>query len=291
MDKILLNWGLTGATTTRMEGGQKPSWDINGLYVFKNNEIPGVATRSIFLTQLLARENIPTATYIPTNTGAFVTPDDLYTMATKIKGVHINLFENPHLATEFGQSLAHLHKALSHIESEIACEDNSFLIKWRDYILPKLKLSGVAVPNEIISHVEAQLTKVYPKLPRQPIHGDAHARNILFDEDGKIAAWFDFDNICRNTRLFDLAELLVDIIIARTPNRSNFQTWRQICDTFLLAYDKINPLTAEERSNIDDIIIVNKLYFAAFYRESDRSEEQNKAIEHAKWLYFDKTKS
>jgi Ser/Thr protein kinase RdoA (MazF antagonist) len=45
-----------------------------------------------------------------------------------------------------------------------------------------------------------------PPLDGQPIHGDAHLRNVLWTAEGPL--WSDLENICRGPREYDLACLL-----------------------------------------------------------------------------------
>jgi Phosphotransferase enzyme family len=47
------------------------------------------------------------------------------------------------------------------------------------------------------------LAERLPPLDGQPIHGDAHLRNVLWTRDGPL--WSDLENICRGPREFDLA--------------------------------------------------------------------------------------
>jgi len=76
--------------------------------------------------------------HIPAIDGSFVTADG-YALTAKIAGTHIDLFDQPHLAEEFGRVLGRLHIALVKIEPQIEnLRGSNFLDNWHNYVLPGL---------------------------------------------------------------------------------------------------------------------------------------------------------
>ena len=111
-----------------MSEGQRTLWDVDGQYILKHQP----SDRVIKVAQLLAAEDIPVAQYIPAVDGSFAVADG-YSLMTKIKGTHIDLFEQPHLAAEFGRGLGRLHMALARIEPQLEdLSDNNF---WNNGII------------------------------------------------------------------------------------------------------------------------------------------------------------
>ena len=237
--------------------------------------------RVVKVAQLLTAEGIPVAQYMPAVDGSFATADG-YSLMTKIEGTHIDLFEQPHLAAEFGCGLGRLHMALAHIEPQFKdLSDNNFLDQWHNYILPGL---GDEVPAHIRDEVGAKLTEICPMLPHQLIHRDVHCQNVLFN-DGRLVGWLDFDLNHRSARIFDMAYLLAGLIVGNHDNPEKVEIWRQICDLLMAAYDEVNPLTSEEQCALPLMMTAIELLFVSFWNRQGNIEQRDAALDLAKWLY------
>jgi Ser/Thr protein kinase RdoA (MazF antagonist) len=289
MNEILKYWGLEGEVAEPMKWGQS-AWEVGNRYVLKFNKNADSAARNIRLSQLLRRENIPIASYIPTlGKGMTVTAKQggEYSLMQKISGLHPDFFAHPHLALEMGQSLGYLHKALAQLEGEFTVWDNEFIKYWHEYILSGLDDS---VPADMVEYVQAHLTKICPKLPKHPIHRDVHPQNVLFD-DGRLVAWLDFDLSERNVRLFDLAYLPAGLIVDKFSNKDKVEIWRKICQNLLKGYNEVNPLTFEELGGLDTMMIAVELLFVSYWRRQENHAEAAKALELAKWIFYANTKN
>lgn len=97
--------------------------------------------------------------------------------------------------------------------------------------------------------------KTWRRLPIGIIHGDYNAANLLFDPDGQVAGVFDFDWAWRDTRVRDVGEGLFFFGATREAATDGGSIWSlTVCPrfdedgmlSFLRAYDRLAPLTAEE---------------------------------------------
>ena len=278
MNDVLRHWNLSGEMPVQIDTFHKSAWLVGERYILKRNANADELSRSIRLAGLLVSEGLPAAEYIKTVGGQFTTPDGTYCLMKRIRGGHVDFFAQPDMITELGRGLARLHMALARIEAEVG--DNDFLAEWHGYIKP-----GIAgVSGEIAEYVEARLSELYEKLPRQPIHRDVHAQNVLF-YNGRISGWLDFDLNRRDARIFDLAYLLAGLICGKTDNPAMVGIWKTLCKNLLSGYDEVNPVTGDEREALPVMMIAIELLFVAFWNCGGNIEERRKAAGLAEWLY------
>jgi hypothetical protein len=101
-----------------------------------------------------------------------------------------------------GRSLRDLHDALAAYSGVLpACERTDEVAN----LLGRLEPSPLASADELAAMREAY-GRVVPLPPGQPLHGDAHLRNVLWTRDGPL--WSDLENACSGPVEFDLASLL-----------------------------------------------------------------------------------
>ena len=255
-------------------------WSVGGKYILKHNPKAEQLERSVELTNLLATQGIPLAAYIKTTNGDWLTPCRAYCLMEKLPGKHVDFYDDPQVIYEMGRALARLHAAFVKIEPQLQYKDRDFLVNWRNYIKPGL--SGESA--EIAEQIEPNLFKLYEKLPRQPIHRDAHAQNVLF-KDGKISGWLDFDLNCRDARIFDLAYLLTGLLVGKINDLSAIAAWRALYRDLLAGYNEISKLSDEEIGALPILMIGIELLFVTFWGKNNNEDQQEKAAMLAKWLY------
>jgi len=286
MENILKHWNLTHMTVTPIVAARVSTWDIGGEFVLKQHEGTEEIDRSLMLSMLLAAEGIPVVTYHPTTEGmmTFYDGQHYYSLMTKLPGSRLDLYEQPDLASEMGRALSRLHIALARIEPKItACSDNDLVAEWHNYIKPGL--DGM-IPMEQVMRIEALLCELYPKLPRQIIHRDAHMGNVLFD-NGQVSGWFDFDISRKDVRLFDLIYLLSYLmpthLTPHTPER--VAIWRSLCDDIIAGYQSIQPLTSVEHDALPMLMMVDGLLFVSFLGYRKEFEKQKATLMGVEWLF------
>jgi len=238
---------------------------------------------NINLTQFLTQRGVPVVTYLPTAVGDYVSPCGCYCLANKISGEHVSLLEQPQFAVPIGHELARLHLALAELPPEFAVRNNNLADNWYGWIKPNL---GEDAPTEMLEYLEGWLSDIYPKLPYQSIHRDAHMRNALFDVNAKcLSAWLDFDIACRDARLFDIAYLLGGLLVDKQDDASQVHIWHKVCLDVLAAYDAASPLTGSERDGLREMMIIIGLLFAAFWQTRGNAAQNDSAKRLALWLY------
>jgi hypothetical protein len=124
-----------------------------------------------------------------------------------------------------GRSLRDLHKALAAYPGVLPACDRADEVAG---LLTRLEPSPVASAGELAALRDA-CGRISPLPPGQPLHGDAHLRNVLWTREGPL--WSDLENACSGPVEFDLASLL----------------WREIPgqDDALAAYGDHDPALIE----------------------------------------------
>lgn len=282
LDTILQHWGLVGASVIPIANNDHnptSTWDINGKFVLKRNHSTDELMRNHQMSELLAAQGIPIATYVPTKAGQITSPDGLYSLSVKLPGACISIYEQPELAPVLGRALAHLHQALKTIESEVTlCYDNDLISEWNDYIKPGL---NGAVSDDLIAFVETRFLALYPKLPRQIIHRDAHLQNMLFYR-GQLSGWFDFDLSRRDVRLFDLVYMMSSF---QPTALSRIEDWKIICQAILSGYEEVQSLSAAEHEALVVLMLVNGLLFVSFWGYENNLPKRHESIDLVEWIW------
>ncbi|MCL2855391.1 MAG: phosphotransferase [Defluviitaleaceae bacterium] len=283
---VLKHWGISGETVEYIYTSEhNSSWNIGGRFVLQRQLVHDAQhqSRKIRLATILAKEGIATVVYLKTTQGDLATPDGAYTLMEMLKGEHIDFYASPDLMCELGRGLAELHLALSKLESELQCRDNDFYAEWENYIKPGL----IGVSYEIIEQAEAKISAVYEKLPRCPIHRDIHAQNVLF-HNGKISGWLDFELSRKDARIFDIAYLLVGLLVGHTKDSAKLDIWKTIYRNLLEGYNEINRLTDDEISVLPDLMIAIELLFVTYWNGVGNNSGRDEANELAEWLFHNK---
>ena len=91
------------------------------------------------------------------------------------------------------------------------------------------------------NHIAAM--SAYKALPTGTVHGDLFRDNVMF-EDGELTGFFDFYFAGCDTFLFDIGISLNDWCIDLPTGRHDAAR----ADAFLMAYQAVRPLTAQERT-------------------------------------------
>jgi homoserine kinase type II len=94
----------------------------------------------------------------------------------------------------------------------------------------------------------AEILGQEPDLPRGLAHADVAARNIMFNTDGSVAAFLDFDDCLNSYVLYDLCSLVWEWGRDDTGGHDPVRV-RRLVD----AYDDVRPRTTDERRLLPDL--------------------------------------
>ena len=165
-------------------------------------------------------------------------------VVNKLRG-HSELAPTPAHCAGVGDMLARLH--LAGLDYERQQPNLRGLAWWNEtvpVVLPYLSdAQRSLILDELACQNQTAASPAYASLPRGAIHADLFRDNVMF-ENGQLTGFFDFYFAGCDTFLFDIGICLNDWCIDLPSGAQD--TVR--VDAFMAAYQRVRPLTAEERS-------------------------------------------
>ena len=165
-------------------------------------------------------------------------------VVNKLRG-HSELAPGAAHCTGVGDMLARMHLAgldYSRQQPNLRC-----LNWWNEtvpVVLPHLTLDQRSlILGELAYQNHIAASSCYQSLPRGVVHGDLFRDNVMF-ENGQLTGFFDFYFAGCDTFLFDIGICLNDWCIDLDSGK--LDTVR--ADAFMAAYQKVRPLTLQERT-------------------------------------------
>jgi len=165
-------------------------------------------------------------------------------VVNKLRG-HSELAPTPAHCTGVGEMLARLH--LAGLDYPLQQPNLRGLDWWNEtvpVILPHLTAEQRSlILGELAYQNHIAASSSYRSLPRGAIHADLFRDNVMF-ENGQLTGFFDFYFAGFDTFLFDIGICLNDWCIDLESGK--LDTVR--ADAFMTAYQKVRPLTMQERT-------------------------------------------
>ena len=249
--------------------------------------------RHIAVTKALAAQGFAAAVPIPTKTGADYLEGEKITLLTRsIPGSPLAKADRFGEAREafgrkYGQSIAGLHKALAAVEPQLTLAEKNILQQAAEWALPDMKAQNLrfqmALPDSFFADCLRRFPLLAQKLPKQAIHRDPNPANILFD-GGEVSGFLDFDFSERNIRLFDPCYCATGILSEWRGVDGIYEKWPEILRGILRGYDSVNPLSAEEKNAVFDVICAIQMICVLYFE--DKSEYKELAKTNREMLQF-----
>lgn len=221
------------------------------------------------LSSALAAQGILTAAPIPTLQGEDILAyrDGYFFLSRRLPGSPLraaDLLQSEDLAKQFGENLAKLHLALSHIACPVQKTDLPTDVLTR--ALPRVR-DLLPLSADFTRSLRAVLTDLYPKLPQQIIHRDPNPSNFLVSYEGW--SFLDFDLSQRNIRLFDLCYAASAVLseILRAADKPQLSTWIAFYPALLRGYDAVAALTPEEKTALPYILLASQFICLAWFAD------------------------
>jgi len=190
-------------------------------------------------------------------------------------------------AGRFGRAIAFLHTRLLQCEHVHRFPGLHLLDHIREWALPRLRRNVDILDADRLERTwtgeEKEMSAIYPDLPVQLIHRDAHPGNMLFEGD-RLSGWVDFDQVVRGPRLFDPCYCGTSLLVGGFSDETKRRAWPKLFHGLIKGYESINPLRPAELKSIHGTLIAIELLFAAFSLENgdEQAARQNEAVVY--WL-------
>ena len=164
-------------------------------------------------------------------------------VVNKLRG-HSELAPTPAHCAGVGDMLARLH--LAGLDYERQQPNLRGLAWWNEtvpVVLPYLSdAQRSLILDELACQNQAATSAAYASLPRGAIHADLFRDNVMF-ENGQLTGFFDFYFAGCDTFLFDIGICLNDWCIDLPSGAQD----NARADAFMAAYQRVRPLSIEER--------------------------------------------
>ncbi len=273
---LLWKWGLQGESITQI---YSTVWQIGESYVLKVYEEPESLKRNIMINQHLHNMGIPVGKLINTlKEEQYVEADGQYFFVSeKLSGSNIvSLKFGDKIAEKMGGIIANLHIAFISLEDKVELWNNSLIEEMNGWVKESFEKSGWQnLSREGYESVVENLEKFYEKLPAQLIHRDVHFGNFLFDQ-GNFSGYIDFDLSQKNIRIFDLCYLVLSVLSEEEKFEINKEKWFNFAKNVFDGYNKILPLTNEEKESAVSVMECIELLFLAYFEgQEDTAQVQS----------------
>ena len=273
--RILANWDIPQDLPILATPTVNPSsnvWIVGEDYILKTEGKSRLLT-NLKIVKALSADGANVGVPIPTKRGEdYLDGDHIFTLTLGIKGKPLSSDEyfgedREQFGILYGESIANLHQNLKSVESELKVYQKDLLKEVTEWALPLVKKISLqwsmGIPESFFENYIDAFTKLYPKLPEQLVHRDPNPGNIIF-ENGKVSGFVDFDISERNVRLWDPCYLATGILCSWNDIPDIKTLWPEILSGVLNGYDRINPLTSEEKAAIYYIICAIQMIFVAY---------------------------
>ena len=212
---------------------------------------------------------------IPTRDGEAIVADAaLYFVLTeRIPGRQLRcaeIFENPALGQTIGEQIAQLHRKLRALDANGYKQADLFGDCAASLDAVK-ELAGLS--DEFMSDYKNAVERFRGKLPVQLIHRDLTPSALIF-ENGEFRGFSDFELSEKNIRVFDLCYCATAILSECFDDpKIDKSCWKEILEGLIAGYDRIEPLTKEEKEAIpyviDSIQFLCITYFSSIDKYAD----------------------
>lgn len=262
---LLHCWGLQSQSVKQIYG---TVWQIGEDYVLKIYSESESLKRNIMINNHLESMGIPVGKVLSTLDGQQYVEDDnqYFFVSSKLLGSNIvNLKFPTKKALTMGEIIAKLHLAFNSLEDKVQLWDNSFLVEMNGWVKESFEKSGWQnISRDEYEQVVNNLEKHYNKLPVGLIHRDVHFGNFLF-YDGEFSGYIDFDLSQKNIRIFDLCYFVLSVLSEKGKFQIENEKWFDFVKNVFSAYNKILPLTLEEKESAVYVMECIELLFLAFF--------------------------
>ena len=283
----------------RIPRENKDMWYVNDKYFLKKFADLKKLEEMLLINTELYQSGVPVAKYYKTNARKLYVElnNEYYTLADKIIGSHSEnerYTENYKIgAFSLGQNIAKLHTALIKLSDKLPYEKvnmDSMSENQLRWILDEISEKKLEIRKEIIDY-SLSFDELYHSLPRQLIHCDLHAYNILF-KNGEITAFLDFEVLQINVRLHDICYYMRGEIDGKdTTDEKIVEKWLEIFKNLLSGYNTVSELKQEEIDALPYMFIFNHLTGIVLFSSVGLPEDIIiKGIKFLNWFYDNKSK-
>jgi Ser/Thr protein kinase RdoA (MazF antagonist)/AraC-like DNA-binding protein len=252
-------------------------WYAGQEYVLKATSNPHGLTTHAAIARALEEEGMKAPVPVLTQDNQdFAQEDDLYFyLLPRMPGKPVNsraLLQKDwaQKAGQLGRLIGRLHKVLSLHDGDLTLDEPDLLATVLNWAMPGTQ-AVLSLPQEFYQTYTENFRRLYPLLPKQPIHRDPNPANIMMEGE-EFTGFIDFELGQRSIRLFDPCYLTTAIMSetftdAKTPSEGK---WFDIYHSVLHGYDEVCPLTLEEREAVPYVVFTIAFICTAYFTRAPK---------------------
>jgi len=241
--------------------------------------------------------NVPVAPVLETMKGMYYVEMNkaYYCLYPFVDGSNINNFyiqEGKKIVSNLGTSIAVLHEGLKQLSYSNDFSSDIFFKRTFDDGLYSICL--YEKDNNIISMMKAIVLECknhqskFDELPVQIIHGDLHSGNILYG-DQRVNAFIDFELSTTGYRMYDLAFLMVDILMQGFQKESDEQ-WLFLCNKLIENYHKQSTISGAELQTLWHFLLAAQFLIIGYFYRVNVFDEARRHLDGLCWIYKNRDK-
>jgi Ser/Thr protein kinase RdoA (MazF antagonist)/AraC-like DNA-binding protein len=256
------------------------AWYVGQEYVLKTTKnLLGLKTHES-IANALNKEGMNTPVPVLTIAGQdCIAEEELYFyLLPRLKGRPVNsrvLMERDwaQKAGQLGELIGRLHIVLSRYDRELNLDEPDLCATVLDWAMPRTQ-AVLSLPPEFYHTYTEHFQRLYPLLPKHPIHRDPNPANILMDGE-KLSGFIDFELGQRSIRLFDPCYLTTAILSETFPESGSplNDKWFDVYRSVLQGYDAVCPLTKEEREAALYVVFTIQMICVAYFSDNPKFEK------------------
>lgn len=270
--KLLPNWNMT---VTKVAPVYQPNgkhlsehvWQIGTEYYLKLFDTCDSLQRELaVMDQIKNKQKIlPSVTgkdYIKVQENYFV----LFHKAIGEPILSADILKHPEEGRFIGENIGQLTQQLAMVTGDFP--ENELLKNITEWALPKAGQT-LKLASKWTKDFQAQITKLFPELPRQVIHRDLNGGNLLVAKNSFTP--IDFDLVEINFRVYDPCYFLTSVL-SEQFGKDTFTAdrWWELVREIFIGYNKVVKLTNQEKKAIPYIMLSNQLVCLAYFSEYEK---------------------
>ncbi len=244
---------------------------VGDKYVLKFTENLGKVMNQQRLSALLQEAGLAAAVAIPTQDGKPYVMDGsrYFHLTQRIQGKQMNAKEmySGHQAAFLGEIIGQLHRALAKADG-LVNESNLFKTVG-EWALPNAR-EHLGLSETFCRSFMEKAAHFQSVLPTQCIHRDPNPGNVIVN--GQAWGFIDFELSEQNIRLYDPC-YAATAILSETFDTENADEWLRIYHDILEGYDRVNPLTEDEKEAAPYVVLGNQLICVSYFATQEKYQE------------------
>lgn len=263
------------------------AWFIGRNYVLKTGKNFIELKTHLAISKALENQGLNATTPVMTKSkdDFVLVNDSFFVLMNKVEGETLKQSDRfaknrINVGIMYGEAIGSLHQSLLKIDNKTNLIEKNILKTVKEWALPETKRLfeqwRCQLPKEYYEYYLENCDDIFKDLPKQIIHRDPHADNILFHK-GDVSGFIDFEISEKNIRIFDPCYLATSVLVEAGDVEDGYDIWPEILYGVIKGYDEISNLSEEEIKAIPYVMYSIIMIFIAWLNDKVEYKDLAKA--------------